>query len=490
MHVLSKTTYMRGRQCPKALFLYKHRRDLLPPVDAQRQAIFDAGTHVGLLAQQLFPGGLNLQPESPYDFGPSVAATQDAIRRGERVLYEAAFVFDDVLAALDILVRTDEGWKAYEVKSSGSVKPYHVHDAALQAHVIEGTGLQLADVSIIHINTTYARSGELDIEQLFTVTSIRDKVAAERVTVSGRITALKAMLTAGQEPAVDIGPHCDKPFSCDFRAHCWAHMPCEHAVTDLTRARGKDWSLYARGIRRLEEIPEDEPLTLAQRVQVNGWKHGQTVIDREALRAWLDGLRYPLYHFDFETFAAAVPPYDASRPHQPIPFQYSLHVQRSPGGDAVPHAFLGDGRGDPREALTQQLLRDLGEHGDILVFHASFERARLQELARDLPHHASALETLLPRLKDLEVPFLSGWYYAPAMNGSTSIKKVLPALVPALSYKALVVQEGTMASFLYGQFVAGRYAGDVAQLRTDLLAYCGMDTEAMVEILSVLQQSC
>src|ERR1035437_1104848 len=165
-HILSKTTYMRGRECPKALYLLKYRRELQPPTDAQKQGIFDTGTEVGALAQQLFPGGVDLRPKSAFDFTESLANTQAAIQRGDRILYEAAFVHDDVLAALDILVRTDEGWHAYEVKSSSRVKDYQVHDVALQAHVIENNGVVLADVSIVHMNTAYVRHGALDVQQL------------------------------------------------------------------------------------------------------------------------------------------------------------------------------------------------------------------------------------------------------------------------------------------------------------------------------------
>ncbi|MBK6829839.1 MAG: hypothetical protein IPG92_03425 [Flavobacteriales bacterium] len=109
-------------------------------------------------------------------------------------------------------------------------------------------------------------------------------------------------------------------------------------------------------------------------------------------------------------------------------------------------------------------------------------------LARDFLAYAPALELLLPRIKDLARPFLAGWYSVPAMRGRTSIKVVLPALVPDLGYADLAVQEGGTASLLFTQLVAGNYTGDVGQLRKDLLAYCNLDTLAMVEILGVLER--
>jgi hypothetical protein len=493
-HILSKTTYMRGRQCPKALWLYKNRRELVPPVDPARQAIYDSGTAVGLLAQQLFPGGVDCTPESARDFAPAIEATQRAIAQGATVIYEAAFVHEGVLAALDILVKDDHGWKAYEVKSSSSAKEYQWHDAALQAHVIEGCGIALTDVSIVHLNSAYVRQGPIDVHQLFTITSVKTLVDAERGDVPARIEALKAVLQGSVEPVVGIGPHCGSPFPCDFTAHCWAHVPEEGNVFQLTHARGKDWELYESGILLLKDIPDHEPLSTKQRLQVDGAKHGTTTIEHTALRRWLDELRYPLHHLDFETVMPAVPLFDGTRPFQQLPFQYSLHTQHAAGLAPEHRAFLADGNGDPRPAFVERLLADIGPHGDILAYNASFERTCLKELAHDLPQYAEGLQALVARIKDLHTPFRSGWYTVPEMNGRTSIKVVLPALVqgPAgagLNYDELAVQEGGTASLLFAQLLTATYPGDTDQLRTDLLAYCALDTLAMVEVLAVLQRT-
>lgn len=486
-HLLSKSTYMRGRQCPKALWLYKYRRDLLPPVDPLSQAVFDTGTSVGLLAQQLFPGGVDCTPPTPFEYAQSVADTLAAIARGERVIYEAAFMRDEVLAAMDILVLTDEGWKAYEVKSSTSVKETYIHDAALQSHVIEGS-IPLVDVSIVHLNNSFVKQGPIDPQELFTIVSVKASVDRERAEVPARIEALKAVLQLPEAPAVDIGPHCDTPYPCNFKAHCWAHVP-EHSVFDLTRSSGKEWKLYERGILRLADIPSDEPLSTAQRRQVEAWKSGEVVVDQDALRTWIDELRYPLHHLDFETMNAAVPLFNGTRPFQQLPFQYSLHVQETPNAAAIHHEFLGDGNGDPREALLRHLLSEIRPEGDILAYNASFECTVLRGLARDLPHHAAAIERILPRFKDLMDPFRKGWYYAPAMNGRNSIKVVLPALVKDLSYGDLAIQEGGTASLRFAQLSAGTFSGDVDQLRRELLAYCHLDTLAMVELLGVLERT-
>ena len=148
---------------------------------------------------------------------------------------------------------------------------------------------------------------------------------------------------------------------------------------------------------------------------------------------------------DFETFMPAVPLYDDSRPYQQIPFQYSLHYQEDPNSDLKHFEFLADAKGDPRIPFIENLLRDTEGEGDILVYNQSFEMSRLKEIARDFPQFANDIEERLTRIKDLMLPFQKKYFYKPEMQGSYSIKKVLPALVPDMSYDGLEIAEGGAA---------------------------------------------
>jgi hypothetical protein len=485
MIVLSKSSYLLGIRCPKALYLAKEGVVPRTPETALDKAKQEEGRSVGQLAQKLFPGGLDMRAKAGLDLEEAARATTAAIERGATVLYEAAFIHQGVYAALDILVRDAQGWKVYEVKASTEVKDEHIPDVTLQVHVVQGAGLQVADVSIVTLNGAYEQMGPVNVNALFQVNSVHDQVVTGLADVPQRIAELNQLTNGDQEPAMAIGPQCTDPRDCPFKAYCWKEVP-KGSVLELTRGGKKAWGFYHGGLPRMVDLPDDVKLSEAQQRQVAAAKHGTVAIDRLALRAFVAGLKYPLHHFDFETFAPAVPLYDRTRPYQQVPFQYSIHIQDAPGSVPEHREFLADGVGDPREALVKQLLEDIGQQGDILAYHASFERDRLKELARDLPMYAAPLEELITRLKDLETPFTQGWYYVPAMNGRSSIKAVLPALVPALSYKDLTVQEGGTASLLYTQLATGQYTGDVEQLRKDLLAYCGMDTFAMVKVLGVL----
>jgi hypothetical protein len=133
------------------------------------------------------------------------------------------------------------------------------------------------------------------------------------------------------------------------------------------------------------------------------------------------------------------------------------------------------------------LISDCGSEGDILVYNISFEQSKIEELIQAFPDYQVPLEGIIRRLQDLMIPFQKGWYYTPEMKGSYSIKQVLPALVPKLSYKQLNINEGGTASATFAAMANGTFDRDFEQTRKDLLEYCKMDTYAMVEILRILR---
>lgn len=437
-HILSKSTFMYGCQCSKRLYFHKFRADLRNPEDEEQTSIFAAGTNVGLLAQGLFPGGVNAEPPDAFSYHIAVAKTKELIEAGQEVIYEAAFNYDGVLCAIDILVKENGKWYAFEVKGSTKVKEPFILDASLQHFVISNSGVPLEDISIIHINNQYVRIGELNIPGLFTKQTIKEQVLANSEFVAGKIAELKTLLREKKEPTIEAGDHCYKPYECDFTGHCWASF-------------------------------QPEPSTIPQN------------IDTVAIQDFLDEWEYPLYFFDFETIMPAVPEFDHSRPYQQIPFQYSLHKQAAPGG-AIEHTeFLGDGITDPREAMLRSLLKEFGDEGSIIVWNKSFEMTRLRELARDFPQFADKIAGILDRIVDLMIPFRRRWYYLPAFNESASLKSVLPVLIPELSYQDLEIQEGGLASLIYSQLKL--HEPEVQyQHRQHLLDYCRRDTLAMVEI--------
>ena len=533
-HVLSKSTFIKGCQCQKALYLNKYNPELRQPISEQLQAIFERGHRVGELAQKLFHEGVNANTVAQFVSQQTVEKTRELIDAGCEVIYEAAFQFEGVLAAMDILVKDNSKWKAYEVKSSTSVSDTYKLDAAVQFYVITNSGIKLEDISIVHLNNEYERIGELDINQLFAIESVIEDVKGMQGFVKNKVSELKSVIESKEIPAIDIGPQCSDPYECDFISHCWKHIP-DNSVFNISRLNAsRKFELYNQGIIEFKDIPEDYPLNDNQWMQVDSALNNTEHIDKEGLQEFMDTIKYPIYFMDFETFMPALPLFDHSRPYQQIPFQYSLHFQKEPTTKMVDNSrhpdesgqaqagtsrqrsdeawtlrqteenvsprhigvkhwlehyeFLGEAGVDPRIQFIETLLQNTSKKGDIFVYNQAFESTRLKELARDFPDYKNDIEERLSRIKDLMIPFQKKLIYKPQMNGSYSIKAVLPALVPELSYDNLEIHEGGSAMSSYEELIYEKDNDKISQVRNNLLEYCKMDTFAMVKIVEALRK--
>ena len=486
---LSKSTFIRGLQCEKSLYLYKHHYKLKDPIPSSLQVVFDQGTNIGLLAQELFPNGVDASPENHFKMVESVGKTLDFISQGETIIYEATFLYNNVLAALDILVKDDGGWKAYEVKSSTKVSETYIKDAAIQYYTITNSGIDLKDISIVHINNQYTKDGELDIHQLFTIESVYDQVLEFLPRIPNEVRRLKNVIQSSEIPKVDIGPHCSDPYECDFKGTCWKHIP-DYSIFNISRLnKDKKFDLYNQGVITLDDIDLSRTdLNPNQVLQVQSEINGSTHIDIEEIRNFTSELNYPLFFLDFETIGPTVPIYDGSRPYQQLVFQYSLHIQETSTSEIQHREYLAEPTEDPRIGFVEQLIQDCGSIGEILVYNIGFERGKLNDLIDVFPQYSNELCGIINRLKDLMIPFQQKWYYTPEMRGSYSIKSVLPAIVPELSYSDLPIKDGGTASNTFLSMVNGSFEGDVEKTRKQLLEYCELDTFAMVKILDVLNQ--
>lgn len=447
--MLSKSKFTRGCNCPKSLWLYVNKKteQVIPEAT---QTIFARGSNAGELAQNFFPGGV-LAVLEDYPGYASAKRTQELIKQGVETIYEATFIYDDTLVAVDILHKQNGRWQLYEVKSTNSVKPEHIKDVAVQYYVVKGSGLTLEDAFLMHFNRDYVRRGEINVKELFLPESIINQVLKEQDEIKTKIPELLNIIK-GKEPDIAMGEQCEKPYSCDFCDYC-----C-----------------------KLHPVVEEEPVELSSTPEVM----------KKELQQFMDGLRYPLYYLDFETIMPGVPLFNESRPYQQIPFQYSLHHQDKKGGTLIHDAYLApdDISIDPRLALIEQLIEQTRDAKTILVYHIAFERTRLTEMQRDFPQYQVELQRIIDRLDDLIIPFKRHYYRTETMNGSSSIKQVLPALCPEFSYDTLEIGDGITAS---NAFLDLYYTNDEelkTQTRANLLAYCHLDTLAMVKILEVIQQ--
>ncbi len=228
MHILSKSTYIKGEQCEKALFLFKNRPFLRDKLSMEQRAKFKRGTDVGILAQQLFPGGINMTPGSPTQFSKKAAETlKNLTNPAINVMYEAVFQYDDTLIMLDIIVRDGDKWRAIEVKSSLSISQTYMKDAALQYYVLKGCEVPLSDIQLMYINADYVKNGDLDLSQLFVFQSVKDYAEQYQDVIAKNIAHFKDIIKQPHSPKIPIGDQCDTPYRCEFHGHCWKDVPNE-----------------------------------------------------------------------------------------------------------------------------------------------------------------------------------------------------------------------------------------------------------------------
>ncbi|MFC1994294.1 DUF2779 domain-containing protein [Chloroflexota bacterium] len=481
--LLSKSKYLNGLQCPRYLWIACNEPARIPEPDLATQHIFDQGHLVGELATKLFPKGIDVPIE---DFRGNIAMAKDLLQK-RKPLFEAGMLSGRTYSRLDILNPANEDeWDIIEVKSSTSVKEVNVHDVSFQRLCCEDSGLKTRKCFLAYINNQCVKHGEINPEELITIQDISDEVADTSEGIQGRIARMLEVIDAPACPEASIGPHCSSPYGCPL-TDCWEGLP-EHNVFTLYYGGKKSHELYRSGILDITLIPIHYKLSDKQRIQCDCVESGTPYINKDAIRQFLDSVKYPLYYLDFETFSTAIPLFDGTRPYQNIPFQFSLHVQETPGGELRHFSFLGEGRHDPRPELLVSLSQLIGKNGSVIAYNKSFEQNVLVGLSDAFPEYADWAENVIARFVDLYVPFRSFYYYHPSQNGSASLKNVLPAIT-GQGYEGMTIAKGDEASLAFLRITFDDLSSEeVESVRDDLLAYCKLDTEGMVRIIERLQE--
>ncbi|MCH5162657.1 MAG: DUF2779 domain-containing protein [Clostridiales bacterium] len=465
-------------------WLQKHKPEE-QKFDDSTVARMKAGSDVGELAKRLFGEYADATVEKAdggLDCSAMIEKTKKLLADGTATICEAAFSFDGLYCAVDILHREGDGYAMYEVKSTAAVKDYHYSDVAYQKYVLENCGVKVTGAHVVILNSGYVRHGELDIKQLFSVdggSDISAQIAAEYAAVADNLKRAEKIISLADEPNVGIGRQCG---NCGYWKYCSRHLP-EPSVLDLY-SFSKKWDCYDAGIVSFEDVVKSGvKLNDIQRRQIDYALHDRGVyVDKQAIRAFLQTLSYPLCFLDFETMQQYVPEYDGVSPFDHIPFQYSLHTVEREGGEVKHAEFLAECGVDPRRALAEKLCEDIPQDACTLAYNASTERGIVGRLAEMFPDLRERLLSIQSGIADLLPVFKKGYYYKREMGGSFSIKSVLPAVFPELDYHNLDgVQNGTEAMNAFP--ILQDLPPDEAEiLREQLLKYCERDTFAMVKL--------
>lgn len=491
--MITKSDFMLFANCPKQYWMTKNKNDLAKPISDDAKKHIEDGVKVGEIARHFLDNtfiAARRKSDGGIDIEGQLEATKLALANKFPCIAEASFKYNDLFCAVDLLkVDADGGYSILEVKATNGVKEDHFEDIAFQRYVLEKSGLRINGLYILHLNHAYERHGDIDPKALL----IAEEVTNEKEVIDTLnnleyyLDKIRDLQKEKSEFEQDLGPYCK---DCPFHAYCHRNIPVPTALNINGIRKSKAYKYINEGIYNFVDLLKTDfaPQNYRQKVQIEAEITGKTPIIKDLeLKQFLNQIKYPLYHLDFETMNEAIPPVDGTHSYDQVPFQYSLHIEMSPGGELEHREFLGESL-DCQRALAEQLCNDIPIDGTPIAYNMTFEKTVLKHLAEQYPDLADHLLAIRENMIDLLVPFKQGTYYDKAQGGSNSIKYVMPALCPdmAEAYHELpVVHNGGEALAMFPKLV--KMTGEQYETtRKGMLMYCCLDTLSMVRVLNKL----
>ena len=487
---LSKSKYCKGVQCPKMLWMQMNHPELFDESVMDKKTL-ENGELVGDVARGLF-GEYTVVEFGEYP--DMLRTTLELVKNGTKNIAEASFAYEGLFCRADILRNLGGNkFELYEVKSSTEIKDIYYHDVAFQYYVLTKLGYEVTKACLVHVNNEYVRHGELDIQKLFTINDITDDARSRYSEVERNLKCFTGYLESVDEPELPLGVYCSDPYDCGFLKHCCGDLPSPNVFDIRKMSFKKKAQLYNEGCVSFEDLLQNKTVGESFKLQM---RHEVSdlppLINKARIAEFMKRVYYPIYFLDFESFQPPIPLYDNSWPYEQIVFQYSLHYIEQEGGPLHHKEFLAEPGEDPRRKLAEQLCKDIPKNVCVTAYNMTFEKGRINELAQLYPDLAEHLMNIHNHIVDLIVPFRSKDYYCKAMQGSCSIKFVLPALFPddpSLDYHNLEgIHNGGEASEAFS-LMQNMAPDELQKYRQNLLKYCGLDTYAMVKLWEKLKEA-
>ena len=482
---LSKSRYCKAVQCKKIIWLKKYKPEYA--IQKAKDTVLNNGTAVGQLAKGLF--GKYEDIEFNENLNIMIKQTKELLKNRPNIITEASFNYNNNFCSVDILKNNLDGIEIYEVKSSTEVSDIYLDDVAYQYYILNNLGFYIKKACIVYINNKYIRQEELDLNKLFNIEDVTEITKTKKQEIKNNIYELNKYMEENKEnePKDDIGIKCFKPYECEFWEYCTRNLPKPN-VFDIKGGMhlDKKFEKYYEGKISFEDLQNENlnPKYLEQiEFELNDL---QSKIDKEEIKEIMKSLKYPLYFLDYETYQVAIPEINGTKPYQQLPFQYSLHIIKEEGAEIEHREFLADiNDEDFIRHFAESLIKDIPDNGSVIIYNKAFEPARNREIAKMYPDLEDELERINRNMVDFLEPFKQRKYYTKEMQGSASIKYVLPALYPndpELDYHNLpVVHNGGEASEAFLS-LKEKSKEEQEKIRQGLLVYCKLDTYAMVKI--------
>lgn len=469
---ISKTAFLKFEQCEKAFYLYKNHYYLRDKPSGDKQITFQRGHDVGALAQQLFPGGINVV-EHDQNKERAIAYTAELIKNKTPVIYEATFVYQHVLVMADILVHTEEGYEVYEVKSSVKISETYIKDACLQYHVIKNCVPKIKDVFIVTLNDSYVLKEALELKQLFKRRSVLKDALKNEGYFKQRITEANSLLDKGAIPNIPIGKHCFSPYECDFFQTCWRGKSLEGSIFELGKIdKDQLFEWYYSGVRLVRDIPEKTELRHELKIQIDAIKNSESYSDKEGISNVLQGLRLPYAAIDMEIWGQAVPELNGTGPFEKVPFLFTLFDQ------SHQHVSFFDFDTDDRIYFAKALIESTQYYQSLLVYDKSLENQVIAQLCRQFPELQKELRKVSEKFVDVAEIIQKSYYYHFMFKGNFSLKSVSKVLLNEDVFENQAIFTGLEAMNAFIQFRKHPNPIERQAIKDQLIEYCLADTKA------------
>lgn len=497
MPPISKTAFLQFQICPKDTWLRLHKPELVETfaLTEFEKHLLEQGNEVEEKARQLFTNGFLITATGDN----ALDETRRFMASGTEAIFQATFLADGFFTKCDVIKpgAAPGTWDIFEIKGTNSKKEGsedrdHISDLTFQKRVLELAGVTVGQTYLVHLNKEYVRVGPLDVQALFTIDDSSEQVNALAAGLLEEMRVAREYLNQASEPNVGCDCHLSgRSRHCRTFSYSHPEIP-DYSVHDIVRigqSKKKLEYFMNEHIYVIDDVPDDYKLGDAQQLQVRTHKKKQPIVHRDAIEKVLGAYTFPLHFFDYETYAPAIPAFDSYSPYQRIPFQFSLHTICYQDGEPEHVEFLHLDRSDPTVTLAELLEHHIDPNGTIVVWYAPFERGVNEEIGERRGAYAEQMQRINEQIQDLRDVFAKQHYVHPAFHGSTSIKAVMPVLVPELSYDGLAIKEGATASEQWWKMTADDTpAGEREQIAQALRAYCGLDSYAMFAIWKKLHE--
>lgn len=468
---LSKSNYIRFKQCAKSLYLYKKHYKLRDKPDAERQALFDKGNEIGIQARNLFPGGLDLSPKRFDKAEDNFRQTLFAIEEGHKILYEATFFYQGIAVIADLVVFENGKWNVYEVKSSLKISQSHLQDAAIQQYAIENSLENFGEFYLVNLNSDYQLNEYLDFHQLFKIHCVTENSRLQYSQIRSDLSLIESTLNSIEIPEKSIGVHCESPYPCDFKGFCWEGFN----KTELSKIGGlspqEKIQFFEGGVLNFKDLKSQQNLPNRINIQIESNFQNRTCIDDKKLLRIIEQIKESPAYFDMESCNPPIPQFKGDKPYGIFPFLFVINTGKIENNFEY---YFADAIEDNREKFAEKLIEYTRDSKQLIVFDPGYENIIINFLQNKFPKWEKDLEAIKRKFFDISVAIKHAVFYHPVMQGGFSLKSLYPLYLNEYEKNQLQIKTGLTASFHYEKALSKRES--ILQDENNiLLNYCKAD---------------